>query len=310
MADVSLRGRFVWHELTTSQPDAAAEFYGKLVGWKAIGWEHDPNYRIFDYQGAPRAGLMRPSEGMTDAPPHWLTYIGVPDVDATVRQAVSRGATTYQEPMDVPTVGRLAVLADPQGAVFAVFRPLPEGVPPDDTPPADFSWHELATTDWRAAWDFYRGLFGWERDSEMEMSPGETYFMFKRAGGARAMGGIYHKPAEVPVANWLPYILVPNAERAVDLAKRNKATLMTGPMEVPGGDRIAVLMDPIGAAIAVHSRAPARPAKAAPKPRPKTARKAAPKKTARKKKPTAKKPAKKRVVKKKATKKAAKRKRR
>jgi hypothetical protein len=302
MADDVPRGRFVWHELITSQHDVAAGFYGKVAGWKLTAWEGDPNYRIFNYINAPRAGVMAPKDDMKGVPPHWLSYVGVADVDATVRQAVSRGAKTYLEPMDVPTVGRLAVLADPQRAVFAVFRPSTPGDPGDDCPPGDFSWHELATTDWRSAWDFYRGLFGWQKESEMDMGPAGPYFMFKRASGTKAIGAIYNKPSAIPVPNWLPYILVPSADRAATTAKANKGMVMNGPMEVPGGDRIAQLMDPVGAAIAVHSYAPT----AAAKPAPKSAPKAAKRKPATKR--TAKKAAKKRTIKKKrSAKKAARR---
>jgi predicted enzyme related to lactoylglutathione lyase len=125
----------------------------------------------------------------------------------------------------------------------------------DDTPPGDFSWHELATHDWRSAWDFYRSLFGWERESEMDMGPAGTYFMFKRQGGVKPLGGIYNKPPEVPAPAWLPYILVPSADKAVGIAKANGGMVVNGPMDVPGGDRIAQIIDPLGAMIAVHSTA-------------------------------------------------------
>jgi predicted enzyme related to lactoylglutathione lyase len=288
VTDVIPRGRFVWHELITNQPDQAAAFYGKLAGWKSSGWEHDPTYRIFDYQGAPRAGMMAPRDDAKGVPPLWLSYVAVPDVDETVKQAQRQGATVHQVPMDVPTVGRLAVLADPQGATLAVFRPSITGEPGDEVPPADFSWHELATNDWRSAWNFYRGLFGWEKESEMDMGPDlGTYFMFKRAGGTKSIGAMYNKPPQIPVANWLPYILVPSADRAATVAKANKGTVMFGPMEVPGGDRVAQIMDPVGAVIAVHAYAVAAAAKPAAKAKAKPARKAkpvkAPKKRAKKK---------------------------
>ena len=117
-----------------------------------------------------------------------------------------------------------------------------------------FSWHELVTTDWKRAWDFYRALFGWEHSSSMEMGPGNTYWMFKRGGGTTMLGGMYNKSAEAP-PHWLCYVLVPNADRAAETAARAGGKIVMGPMEVPGGDRIAGGLDPQGAAFAVHARA-------------------------------------------------------
>jgi hypothetical protein len=300
MANAVPRGRFVWHELLTTDPSAVAPFYEKVIGWKVTSWEHDPSYRIFNWHGMPMAGLMAlPEEArQMGAPPHWLSYVGVPDVDASVRQATGQGARTYAEPMDIPNVGRIAVLADPQGATFAVYRPSMPSSDSDDMAAGDFSWHELMTDDWQTAWDFYRGLFGWEFDSEFDMGPEMgTYWMFKRAGGSRPLGGMFNKPPEVPVANWVPYIHVGSADRVTDLVRLNHGVVMNGPMEVPGGDRISQLMDPLGAAFAVHSLAP----KAAAKPK---AKAAAPKTPA--KKPAAKKPAAKKAAKKKPARKPAK----
>src|SRR5438477_353571 len=116
MPALSLRGRFVWHELMTTDPDAAARFYPAVTGWKVQTWEHNPAYRLWTMGGAPMAGLMAlPDHSRRmGTPPAWLSYVGVPDVDATVRQATSLGARTYAGPQDIP-VGRFAVLGGPCG---------------------------------------------------------------------------------------------------------------------------------------------------------------------------------------------------
>ena len=260
------RGRFVWHELMTTDPDAAVGFYSKVVGWKvqarkddsSYRLRHDSPYRLWMTGSSPMGGLMRLPEQARrmGAPPHWMPYVAVPDVDATVRQAQGLGARVYVSPQDIPE-GRFAVLADPQGATFSVFKPAPAGSPPpdsDDVKVGGFSWHELVTTDWKRAWDFYRALFGWEHSSSMEMGPGNTYWMFKRGGGTTMLGGMYNKSAEAP-PHWLCYVLVPNADRAAETAARAGGKIVMGPMEVPGGDRIAGGLDPQGAAFAVHARA-------------------------------------------------------
>jgi predicted enzyme related to lactoylglutathione lyase len=160
--------------------------------------------------------------------------------------------------MDIPQVGRIAVLADPQGAEFAIFTPSMPGAGSDEPSRGDFSWHELATADWKAAWEFYRALFGWEFATSFDMGPMGTYWMFRRGGGTRMLGGMYTKGADMPgPPHWLPYVNVPSADDAARAATRHGGKVLHGPMEVPGGDRVAMMLDPQGALFAVHALATA-----------------------------------------------------
>jgi predicted enzyme related to lactoylglutathione lyase len=218
------------------------------------------------------------------APPNWLTYIYTPDIDETAQEASLFGAKVLKGPADIPTIGRFAVIEDPQGAVFAAI--MPEQAPQAETPPAlgDFSWHELATTDWRAAFTFYQQLFGWEEQTAMDMGPEMgIYQMFGRNG--KMLGGIYNKMSQQqgPPA-WLPYIRVPDAKKTAATIKELGAMIANGPMEVPGGDWIVVGADLQGAMFAVHSLKPAVKKPAAKKP----PAKAKAKKTRAAKKPAAK----------------------
>ena len=296
----TLRGRFVWHELMVTDTDAAARFYPGITGWKVQQWEEDPTYRLWTTGGLPMGGLMQLSADARrmGSSPSWLMYVGTPDVDATVRHAASLGARTYAAPRDIP-VGRFAVLADPQGAAFAVYKPKegPTGSG-DDAAVGDFSWHELATTDWKAAWDFYRALFGWEKRQSMDMGAAGTYWIFGRAGGDTMLGGIYTKPPDVPAPRWLSYVRVPSADTAAAAVTRLGGRVSSGPMEVAGGDRIAMCIDPQGVAFAVHSlaaqsasqRTAAKPqAKRKPKAKAKRKAKAKPKGKAKRRAPRAKK---------------------
>ena len=115
-------GVFVWDELHTTDVDAARAFYGELFGWSANDQDMgDFTYTIFESGGEQRAGAMpEPSGGL---PPMWMTYIGTDDVDATCKRAEELGAQKHAGPDDIPGVGRFAVLSDPTGAVFALFRP-------------------------------------------------------------------------------------------------------------------------------------------------------------------------------------------
>ena len=247
-------GQFVWHECMTSDPAGARAFYTAVVGWGTQAWGSDGAYTIWMNGSAPVGGCMAlPDEvKAAGAPPHWLSYIGTPDVDATCRKAASLGGRVLRPAADIPGVGRFAVVADPAGAAFCVFSGA--GDPPGhDGPPSrgDFSWHELATPDPAGALAFYGALFGWKTTGEFDMGPAGTYHMFGL--GDATLGGIYAKPPEVPVANWLPYAKVESADAAAATATARGAKIMMGPMEVPGGDRIAVGMDPQGAVFAVHS---------------------------------------------------------
>ena len=116
------RGRAVWHELLTSDPDGATSFYTKLIGWGTQVWEGGPSpYRMWMNGETAVGGVMQlPDEAKQQgAPPHWLAYVATPDVDQTIKDAEARGGRVLSGPMDVPTVGRIAVMADPQGTVFA-----------------------------------------------------------------------------------------------------------------------------------------------------------------------------------------------
>lgn len=243
---------FVWHELMTSSPDAAASFYGKVLGWKTQAFPQDPSYRLWMAGRSSIAGLMAiPDQAkLAGSPPHWLSYIGVSNVDATVRQATGLGAQVHVPAQDIPGAGRFAVLMDPQGATFAVYTPPSSGGDPSGV--TAFSWHELATTDYQAAWRFYRALFGWRETSSVDMGAQGVYFMFG-VDDKQPIGGIYNKPPEVPAPNWLPYIAVPSADDIAAKVKRAGARIIFGPMEVPGGDRVVAFLDPQGAQIAAHA---------------------------------------------------------
>jgi predicted enzyme related to lactoylglutathione lyase len=248
-----LPGRFNWHELLTTDPKAAHTFYEAVVGWGTAPWGTD-GYTMWMSGQTPVGGVMEtPAEVKAmGVPPHWLTYISTPDADATARRAEQLGGKILKPAEVVPTVGRFLVIADPQGAVFCLYQP-ENDMAPDTLPvPGTWSWHELATTDREAAFKFYSSLFGWVKTGEFDMGEAGIYQMY--GIGEVPMGGIYNKTAEMPVSNWLPYAMVMDADLATDAAKKQGATILFGPMEVPGGDRVAMMLDPQGAAFAVHAR--------------------------------------------------------
>lgn len=266
MAEENIRGRFVWHELMTTDPEAAKAFYTAVIGWETKAWEGgDQPYTLLMWGDSRMGGLMKlsPEAQAMGARPFWIAYIGTPDVDATTDRARELGATIHKPPSDIPTIGRFSVIQDPQGASFAAFTPTPQDGPRPETKPGlgDWSWHELATTDRAAAWDFYSDLFGWENPPEwnMDMGPDGVYQMYGRNG--TMYGGIYNKGTDTPgPPAWLNYIHVEDVHRTSEKVKEQGGQIVIGPMEVPGGSWVAVGIDPQGAPFAVHHAAPATPA--------------------------------------------------
>lgn len=250
------RGRFVWYDLMTKDIDAAVDFYGKVIGWGTQPFEGgDKPYTMWTAGGKPIGGVMSTDpETMGEAPPSWMAHITTPDVDATATRVKERGGSVLSEPMDIPNVGRFAVVSDPQGAAFSIFAPAEESPDQGEAPgPGEFSWNELATTDYRAAFDFYRELFGWEVANDFDMGEMGMYRVYK--GNGRDIGGMFDKPDQMPGPPfWLYYVSVESVDRTAEAVKQHGGQVLNGPMEVPGGDWIAQCMDPQGAAFAIHGR--------------------------------------------------------
>lgn len=255
-APVQILGRHVWSELMTTDTRAAETFYDTVIGWTSEPFGHSPMpYTQFKRSGgAGVAGLMTTPDGM-NMPPFWSMYIAVPDLDEAVAHAKRLGGSELSGVIEVPTVGRMQMLKDPQGAAFYVIQPEPRENPPDRDPDVgEASWIELMTTDAPAALTFYEALFGWQLAETMDMGPMGKYYELKR--GPRMIGGVMNKPeamAQVP-PYWGIYFRVADIDAAVDRIKANGGTIMNGPVEVPGGDMIANAMDPQGAAFSLHAK--------------------------------------------------------
>jgi Predicted enzyme related to lactoylglutathione lyase len=191
-------------------------------------------------------------------PPFWAMYLGVPNLDEAVANLKRLGGSTLSEVITIPTIGRMQMLKDPQGAAFYIIQPEPRDNPPDKDPEVgEPSWIELMTTDAPAAMNFYQQMFGWQPSEAMDMGPDGQYQMFNR--GPRMIGGMMNKPAQLAQAPpfWSIYFRVADINAAVERIKANGGTILHGPTEVPGGDWIVNGRDPQGAAFALHAKKPA-----------------------------------------------------
>ena len=174
----------------------------------------------------------------------------------TLEQAKALGANVVMPPMVMENVGTFAYVADPTGAVFALYasaKDVSDWAPPAAATPGMFSWHELASADPDAAWNFYSTLFGWEKTETMDMGDEGTYQMYGKDG--ETWGGIMRKPQDVPMSSWLYYVTVEDIDSAVARVTSHAGQVVNGPMEVPGGGRIAHCQDPQGAWFALHQSA-------------------------------------------------------
>ena len=249
-------GRPVWYELMTTDTAAAETFYKNVVGWTTAPFDSSPNpYTVFSRAGKVGVGGLMPRPTGMNMPPFWSMYVATPNFEDTVAHIKKLGGSEMSGVIDVPTVGRIQMVKDPQGAAFYVIQPLPREERPETAPEiGEGSWHELMTTDAEAAMRFYTAVFGWQPSETMDMGPMGKYHMFNRPHGM--IGGMMNKPPELAHVppHWMIYFRVPDINAAADRIKSNGGQILNGPMEVPGGDWILNATDPQGAAFSLHAK--------------------------------------------------------
>ena len=258
MTEAPLRGRLMWFELMTNDLAAAERFYTDVVGWTITPFDGaGMPYKMFTRAGGvPVGGAMTlPAElAQHGVPPHWGMYVGVEKLEPAAADVARLGGSAMSEVMEVPTIGRMQAMRDPQGAAFSIYEPASPPPPEAAAVPGDVSWIELMTTDAAAAFSFYQALFGWQATETMDMGPMGKYHMFGRHLGP--LGGMMNKLPEMAQMppNWGLYVLVSNLDAAVARVKAGGGQILNGPMEVPGGDHIVNCLDPQGAAFSLHAK--------------------------------------------------------
>lgn len=249
--------RFAWYELMAPDRPAALEFYCKVFGWttKDSGMPGG-TYTLIQVQGREIGGALTLDAEMraAGARPGWLGYIAVPDLAAKLAELQSAGGTLIRPAFTIPGVIEFAVVADPHGAVFVLFRGLAEGeVLPTFAPntPGAVDWHELHAGSEHEAWAFYSRLFGWTSVETMDMGALGVYRMW--AAGGPPIGGMMTKMPQSPAPYWQFYVSVESTGAGIERAKAAGATLLHGPEQVPGGSWIANMVDPQGGVFAMVS---------------------------------------------------------
>lgn len=240
----------------TTDEDAAEAFYREVVGWRTQdAGMPGMRYTILSVGEAGVGGIMTlpPDACAAGARPGWIGYIAVDDVDDYARRVSGAGGTIHKAAQDIPGVGRFAVVADPQGASFVLFKGSSDRPPERPAPdvPGMPSWNELHAGEWQSAFAYYADLFGWTKAEAVDMGPAGTYQLF--AAGGAPIGGMMTKFEGVPAPFWLHYFTVDAIDAALDRVRGKGGQVLQGPHEVPGGSWIIQCQDPQGAMFALVS---------------------------------------------------------
>lgn len=249
---------FIWYELMTTDADAAAAFYGAVIGWQVTG-HADPQAGGIDYRhiirsdGGSNGGVLGLTPAMCEggAHPCWVPYLYTADVDGKIAVITAEGGRLLMPASDLP-VGRIAMVADPQGVPIYLMTPIPPAGKPDarsdvfaPEQPQHVQWNELASPDQDASIDFYRRHFGFEFNRRMPMGDMGDYCFIEHGG--QTLGAIMRQQNAGQPAGWLMYFGVPSIRAAKAAIETNGGTVMTGPHQVPDGSWIVVAKDPQGA---------------------------------------------------------------
>jgi len=247
-------GNFCWFECGTTDAAAAKRFYAAVFGWTIVDMPMpggmEGSYTMLKRGDNDVGGLYELSEPMfAGVPSHWMTYVHVSDVEASVARARELGGQVVADAMDIPEVGRMAVLQDPTGATIALFEPgAHRGAAELGAVAGTFGWSELATRDTGAAKEFYTRLFDW---SVKESQDGMPYTEWVVAG--RSIGGMMPMTpmhGQAP-PHWLPYVLVDDCDATMQKVAAAGGTTLVPGMDIPHVGRFGVFQDPTGAALAV-----------------------------------------------------------
>jgi predicted enzyme related to lactoylglutathione lyase len=233
-----------WVDFSSPDLDASRAFYSGLFGWDCPpGPPEAGGYTVAMLGDKPIAGIgpqMNP-----DMPPVWMTYVNVDNADEVAAKVKAAGGQTFVEPMDVMDVGRMAIFADPAGAVFGIWQAGTHKGAGLANEPNTYCWSELVTTDTAAAKKFYDAVFGWGEETHKFEGMGE-YTEWKLGG--KSIGGMMPKPAEMPAEvppHWAVYFAVEDCDAMAKKIGELGGTVMVGPMDIEPG-RMAVAFDPQG----------------------------------------------------------------
>jgi len=250
-------GKVVWHDLLTHTPDASQRFYEELFGWT---FETPPGnfggrvgYKLIRHEGRLIGGMVDTVmlNGRTDIS-QWVTVMSVADIDAAARYVEASGGIVLTPPTDLSHRGRLAVVADPEGALFALLQ-TKSGDPVDrDASMGDFLWDEMWTGDVAAASGFYVGIGDYQVDTPaVAARAGADYRVLKSGDAPRV--GIMANPLEGLRPVWVNYLRVADPAAIAARAEGLGGRVLVAARSRDVGGQAAMIADPSGAGIALQT---------------------------------------------------------
>ena len=249
-----MQNPFVWHDLMTTDVEGAKAFYKNAVGWDFA--PQNDGYHVALVGGCGVGGVMELPDHLRGMAPFWSGYVFTPNVDEARERAVQLGGKVLREPWDIPGVIRMAVIADPTGAVFNIMQPLPgeQRKSPAEGAPGTVGWNELHAGNLKVAWEFYSKMFGWTKGRAHDMgAPAGIYQLFQIGG--KDVGGMMQKMDAMPRPAWAYYFIVDGIDAAAQRITDAGGKIAMGPLEVPGGEWILNAFDPQGGYFCLLSNA-------------------------------------------------------
>jgi len=248
--DVRVQGRWVWAELFADNVDAEKAFYGSVFGWQFASHGTGTDvYTVVRVDGRPIAGIVhfaKPADAVRSA--RWLPLLSVPDAARAAEQASASGGKILVPYKELPGRGEVAVLADPEGAIFGVIRSA-SGDPADIFPSENaWLWLELWAKDAAKMAEFYRPLGAYT--VVKQEGPGDRPELHLVAAGFPRAGILEIERKDVP-STWLPYVRVNDLNKTVAAVERAGGRIVVPPGPEVRNGKVAVFLDPLGAAVAV-----------------------------------------------------------
>jgi predicted enzyme related to lactoylglutathione lyase len=249
-------GKVVWRDLLTNTPEASRRFYGELFGWEFeeprlfVGVGSGDAYMLIRHNGELIGGMVDTNAlGKTENISQWITTISVADIDAAVDRVAGAGGKVVNAPESIGDRGRMAVIEDSTGALFAMIQ-TKEGDPADSEPAQDgWLWDELWTSDVDSATGFYRAVIGFEyEDHGIE---NRDYRVLRYADKPRA--GVLKNPFENERPVWVNYIRVEDPASVTAKVEGLGGRVLVEAQERPIGGEVAFIAGPSGAGVALQT---------------------------------------------------------
>ncbi len=244
-------GLFGWVDLVTTDVDAAKAFYSGMFGWdlEDMPTPMGPSYTMCSLGGKMVAGMGPQPPGMAEqgAPSMWNSYVIVEDLDATCVAVEAAGGVVVMPAMDVMTQGRMAMIADPSGAVCGLWQPMDHQGAEMFNVPGALAWNELETRDLAAALPFYAEVFGWTYVDGDE-SGYQVINLESKQGDDKSNGGAMTMPPGVPEeapSFWAVYFAVDDCEAGAEKVESLGGTIVV-PMMAMGPGTFVGFEDPTG----------------------------------------------------------------